>query len=82
MVKSRRRTDGKENCLTCRRLYPYGTDSVFCRIDGAYARDKESLETIVCDKYMAKRKEQSNDGEKMLPTDLQFGDQDTLMPAT
>lgn len=62
MVKSRKRTDGEENCLTCRRLYPYGTAGTLrCRIDGAYGKDKDSLETIVCDKYMAKRKEQSDD---------------------
>ncbi len=62
MVKSRRRTDGKENCKTCGRLHPYGTAGVLrCRIDGAYGRDEESLETIVCDKYIAKRKEQSSD---------------------
>ncbi len=48
--------------MTCRRLYPYGTDGTLrCRIDGAYGKDKESLETIVCDKYMAKQKEQTND---------------------
>lgn len=62
MVKSRKRTDGEENCLTCRRLYPYGTAGTLrCRIDGAYGKDKESLETIVCDKYMAKQKERTND---------------------
>lgn len=62
MVKSRRRTDGKENCKTCSRLYRTdAAGALRCRIDGAYGRDEESLETIVCDKYIAKRKEQSND---------------------
>lgn len=61
MIKSRRRTDGEANCKTCSRLYRHDTAGALrCRIDGAYAKDKESLETIVCDKYMAKRKEQGN----------------------
>ena len=55
MIKSRKKTDGEENCMTCRRLKRDDkTGVMICRIDGAYARDKDSIETIVCDKYMAK----------------------------
>ena len=54
MIKSRRRTDGKENCKTCLRLKREDKSGAYrCRIDRAYARYDEPIETMTCDKYVA-----------------------------
>ena len=61
MIKSRRRTDGEENCTTCLRLTKTDKTGIMrCRIDGAYARDGDAIGEVVCDKYIPRREEKNN----------------------